>query len=252
MALLLTACWQPSLPEIPGMPKEWGDIPNFLKELGLPDLSNLGDIPGLDQLPKLQTPPGAIIYNGPIERRINPGEQVPGTNLLLVSVAKGQAEFTIDGLRTLKSSGDSLDFDGLWPQTPDIQYNLRMRIYRVASDHIRAAGVHQLLIPNIQPSAASAEMQLGGFKLKFPFTVNAANGQTIAGTTLGYGGSEDRGGIVTGLPEGEYPYRKAADSIRWIGMVRTDVAAEYNVRLLFYNANSAQVAGFVTVALPTQ
>ena len=88
--------------------------------------------------------------------------------------------------------------------------------------------------------------------MKLPFTVNVSNGEAIAGTTLGYAGMQERGGQITGLPEGDYPFLKIGDSISWKGYLRPDIPIEYNLRMIYYDANRAQVGGIVTLALPSQ
>jgi hypothetical protein len=143
-----------------------------------------------------------------------------------------------------------LDFDGAWPGLSGAQYTLRLRIYIVADAYVRAAGVHRLVISNIQP--VTDNPTLPSTTLKFPFTAGAKKGEQFAGLTLRYSGSDDRGGQLGGLPEGDYPYRKIGDSILWKGHVRADIPVEYNVRMLFYNAEQAQIGGVVTVAMPAQ
>lgn len=238
----------PALPQLPGVPESLRDLPDLLGQLGLPDLSNIPDLPQLEDLPGMQTPAGAIVFNGPTERRINIGEQLPGTDIALTNVNADGAEFQIAGLRSVRALGDSLDFDGAWPSANQVDYNLRMRIYYIGDTYVRAAGVHRFVVYNIQPTRA--EVALSGNTTKFPFTVSITSGGTIAGTTLGYTGMEDRGGQISGLPEGEYPFRKIGDSIQWKGYVRADIPAEFNIRMLYYDANGARVGGVVTLAIP--
>lgn len=258
--LFLSACSTPQLPEIPqlpdlpqlpalpGIPESLRDLPDLLGQLGLPDLSTIPDLPQLEDLPGMQTPAGAIVFNGPTERRLNIGEQLPGTDIVLTNVTAAGPEFQIAGMRSVRAMGDSLDFDGAWPSANGVDYNLRMRIYYIGDTYVRAAGVHRFVVYNVQPTRA--DVTLSGNTMKFPFTVSVNNGGAIAGTTLGYAGMEDRGGQVTGLPEGEYPFRKIGDSIQWKGYVRADIPAEFNIRMLYYDANGARVGGVVTLVIP--
>jgi len=261
LTTLITGCSAPELPslpdlpvelpdlsDLPGVPDVLRDLPGLLQDLGLPDLSGIANLPSLEDLPGLQTPSGSIAYNGPTERRVNPGQRIPGTDIVLSAVRDGKAEFQIAGLRSERSQGDSLDFDGEWPGVAGSTYTARLRIYHIAADHVRVAGVHRLLLTNIQPSADGS--QPAGFTLKFPFTVNVAAGETIAGTTYGYVGMDERGGQLSGLPANDYPYRKGGDSISWTGHIRPDISAAYNIRMLYYSAEQAQVGGVVTLGLP--
>lgn len=238
----------PQLPQLPGIPESLRDIPDLLGQLGLPDLSSIPNLPQIEDLPGLQTPPGAIVFNGPTERRLNIGDRLPGTDIVLTNVSADGAEFQIAGMHSVRAMGDSLDFDGAWPSANGVDYNLRMRIYYIGDTYVRAAGVHRFVVHNVQPQPA--DVTLGGNTTKFPFTVGVDKGGTIAGTTLGYAGMEDRGGQITGLPEGEYLFRKIGDSIQWQGYVRPDIPAEFNLRMLYYDANGARVGGVVTLAIP--
>lgn len=263
LLLLLMGCSRPELPQLPdvsvelpdlsnlpGIPESLSQLPGLLEDLGLPDLSQVANLPDLADLPSLQAPPGGIIFSGPTERRINVGERIPGTEMVLTAITDNGAEFQIGGLRSVRKIGDSLDHDGAWPGLAGASYNLRLRIYIVADSYVRAAGIQRLVVPNIQPVMDNATP--GGVTLKFPFTVGAQTGERFDGTTLSYGGSSDNGGQLGGLAEGEYPYRKIGDSVVWNGHLRGDLVAAYNLRLLYYDANQARVGGIVTLAVPGQ
>lgn len=257
MSLVLSACSMPelpqmpelpALPELPAIPQELQDLPNLARDLGLPDLGSISNLPSLEDLPAFQTPPGAIVYNGPTEHNLQVGDRLPGTDIVLAAITEDQAEFQIAGMRSLRTVGDSLDFDGAWPGIGGVEYSARFRIYYVGSSSVRAAGVHRIVIQNVQPTEAN--VTLSGYTMKFPFTVNVGVGELIAGTTLGYVGQGERGGEISGLPAGDYPFHKIGDSIPWKGFIRADVPATYTIRMLYYDANQAQVGGIVTIALP--
>jgi len=265
IVLLLSACSTPDLPampqipelpsipdlsQLPGIPESLRDLPDLLGQLGLPDLSAIPNLPQLEDLPGMQTPPGAIIYNGPTERSIAIDDRLPGTDIVLISVSPTGAEFQIAGMRSVRAIGDSLDFDGAWPGANGVDYNLRMRIYYISDSYVRVAGVHRFVVHNVQP--VEGNVTLTSNTMKFPFTVSVNTGGTIAGTTLGYAGQDDRGGQITGIPTGDYPYRKVGDSIVWKGQIRADIPAEYNIRMLYYDANGARVGGIVTLVIPSQ
>ena len=134
------------------------------------------------------------------------------------------------------------------PENP--AHSARLRIYRVANDQVRAAGVHRLTIANASPQPGNVD--LGGHVLRFPYTVSAGTNQTFPGLTYGYGGQEERGAVLTGLDDDAYPYRKVGDSIRWTGTVRADLPVEYHLRMLYYSDESARVGGVVLISLSGQ
>jgi hypothetical protein len=238
------------LPSLPGLPSEIEQLPGLLNELGLPDLSQIAGLPDLSDLPLTTTPPGGMIFNGPIERGLNVGDRVPGTDIQLVGVSDAGAEFDMAGMRSVRVAGDSLDYDGPWPSLPGATYNLRLRIYRVGDQSVRAAGVHQLTVQGVQPVQTNAGVS--NATLRFPFTTGASVGETFAGTTYTYLGEDERGAQIGGLPQGDYPYRKVGDSLPWAGDLRPDIKAEYNLRILMYNETGARVGGTVKLGLPAQ
>ncbi len=227
-----------------------GDLNNILGDLGLPDLSDLADLPGLDSLPLGAAPPGSIVYRGPIERRVTAGNLVPGTDFYLVGTDGESAQFTVIGLTSVRTVGDSIDYDGPLPGVPGAEYSARLRIYRVSDGRVRVAGVHQLTIDGI--NAQQGEAGVHAQEMKFPFTAHVSAGSNIPGTTYGYIGENERGAELSGLPADAYPYRKVGDSVSWTGKLRPDIGVEYNVRVLFYDQKSAQVGGVVTVSLPME
>ncbi len=246
---------------------EWGELPRELprelptgllelpsglsdawRDLGLPDLSGIPNLPGLEALPGLQAPPGGIVFSGPSERRIGLGERLPGTDIELVGVSEQGAEFRIAGLVSMRAVGDSLDYDGSWPGLAGAEYSARLRIYLVGDNSVRAGGVHRLVLRDIAPNMGAAGG--GGQTIRFPYTGSASVGQDFSGLTYGYAGSDERGAQISGLPENSYPYFKVGDSLRWQGMLRGDIPAEYGLRMVYYDNAGARVAGTVTLTLP--
>lgn len=250
LGLLLAGCTPPSLSdlpiEIPGNPQ----LPNLdqLRDLGLPDLSSIPNLPQINDLPILNAGENAIVFARPMEKQIAVGERIPGTDIVLSGIGADGAEFQIGGLRAMRTLGDSLDFDGNWPGIGGVTYNVRLRVYLVGDKSVRAAGVHRLLVENITPQEQAVTPQ--GNLLKIPYAASANSGERLKGNSLGYVGSQDRGAEFSGLPSGDFPYRKVGDSLQWRGYLRSDLPIEYNMRVVFYNETSVQVAGIATIQLP--
>ncbi len=248
--LILAACDMPRLPSEPADLPQLPDMPNVLRDLGLPDLSQIPNLPELDDLPNLNVGPNAVAFAGPSERRITVGERIPGTDIELVSIGEQGAEFSINGLRANRAIGDSLDYEGGWRGVNGVNYSLRLRLYSIGSDSVRAAGVHRIVVENIQP--VEQKVNLSGTTIGVPFVSSVAAGQSIKGLTFGYAQSTERGAEITGLPGDVYPYRKLGDSIQWEGQLRPDILVKYNLRVLLYNDNNLQVGGIATLQLPAQ
>ncbi len=262
---LLSACFGPDLPGAPQMPKlpsprslpgvdELLDqLPGFdldlLKELELPDLSDIADLPQMVDLPTVDLAENAIAFTGPTEMRIEIGDFIRGTDIQLTAIAEGRAQFLFSGLRAERIAGDSLDFDGPWPNIGGVDYLLRLRVYRVTEEYVRAAGVQRLLIEGIQPIHQPA-MVLQENPLKMTYTGSVAPGALLKGTTFGYVGQAEQGAEISGIPAGDFPFRKTGDSLRWQGMLRPDLPAQFDLRIVHFGENSVQVAGIVSMQLP--
>ena len=257
----LNACALPQLPGAPQLPKRpplpavdelLERLPDFdldlLKELGLPDLSDIANLPQLADLPGLSLGENAIAFAGPTEMRIDIGESIRGTDIQLSGIVDGRAEFFFAGLRAERIAGDSLDFDGAWPSINGVNYNLRLRVYRVAEGYVRAAGVHRLVVEGIQP--VHQPVMLNEDAPKIPYTGSATVGQLMKGTTFGYAGFNEQGAEITGMLTGDFPFRKTGDSLRWQGTLRPDLPSVFNLRIVRYSESSVQVAGIVALQLP--
>lgn len=242
----------PDLPDIPGLPGSFDDlvdqVPGLLDELELPDLSQIPGLPELSDLPAFSGEPGVLTFQGPMERSIAIGERIPGTDIELVSVTDQSAQFRIAGYDAPRSRGDSLDFDGEWAAIPGVEYTVRLRVYHIGSDSVRAAGVHRMVVENIQPAIGQAPQTEQYIRL--PFSISADNDQLFKGMSLGYLGSSERGAEISGLPGNEYPFRKTGDTVVWEGTLRPDIPARYNLRLLFYTEQGARLGGTVSLYLP--
>jgi hypothetical protein len=68
--------------------------------------------------------------------------------------------------------------------------------------------------------------------------------------TIGYVAQDDRGAALSGLAEGEYPYRKLGDSVDWTGRLTPNLQVEYHLRLLYYQEANATLGGVAIVSLP--
>lgn len=262
---LLTACVPPDLPgaprlplppappNVPGLNDLVDMLPDFdqdlLRELGLPDLSDIVGLPQLPDLPDLALGENDIAFAGPTEMRIDVGQFIRGTDIQFAGIEEGRARFLFAGLRAERVAGDSLDFDGPWSNIGGVNYNLRLRVYRIGEDYVRAAGVHRLLIENIQPLHQPA-LTVNRNSVKITYTGSAAVGQILKGTTFGYSGLGDQGAQISGIAAGDFPYRKSGDSLRWQGMLRADLPTAFNLRIVRYGEDSVQVAGIVSLQLP--
>lgn len=235
-------------PDAPSLPLDLWDVVETFGEFDLPDLSELPNLPQLDALPFPASNPGTLDYRGPVQITVEAGERVLGTDILLLRTGESVAVFEIAGLRSIRRVGDSLDYDGGWPGLPGVTYNARLRIYQVGDGLVRIAGVHQLSVPDADPFLSG--LAEGDVTVQFPFVASVSAGERIPGATYGYAGVDDRGALLTGMAEDEYPFRKIGDSVEWRGRLRDDIPLTYSLRIIHYDNNALQAAGVATLQLP--
>jgi hypothetical protein len=195
-------------------------------------------------LPWQKPPEGQLVYVGPTEQGLEPGDFLPGTDTQFVGLADGEAEFVIEGHRAMKKKGDSLDWDG--HPLPGVTLNLNQRIVWFTEEKLHAAGTARVAIDNPQPVELTFPDQLPVL-YKLPTTYNVKQGDTIPGTTISYVGSSDKGAELAGVAG--YPYRKIADSISWNGQLQEGVFLDVTLRVAFYGEDQLQVAGLATIGL---
>jgi len=204
----------------------------------------LGAVVSASCLPWQSETEGQIVYVGPTERGVSPGESVPGTTLVYVGPVGDEAEMLIDGQTAVKKKGDSLNWDG--HPLPGVTLNLKQRIVWFTDEALHAAGTARLAIDDPQPEAMPFPEDLP-IVYKLPITYNVKQGETIPGTTISYVGSGDSGAEFGGIDG--YPHRRMADSVTWEGKLREGVFVRVVLRVAFYDEGQLQVAGLATVGL---
>lgn len=187
--------------------------------------------------------PDSLLYKGPTELSVKPGESFPGTGLQYVGITDKMAEMRIDGQRALKKAGDSLDWSGS-PST-GVQLDLAMRILLISEQSLHAGGTVSLEIADVNPQAAAVS-SASETKFTVPVTYAVDKGETIAGTLIAYEGrDEEKGAKLGGIPD--YPYRKTGDSIVWEGRLRDNVSLRLDLRVLLYSESTLRVGGTATI-----
>lgn len=241
-------CSHRNFPDLPGIPDELREIPDVLKGWDL-DSANASDFPAISALPPITATESDVLFRGPTLRVLKPGEALEGTDVVFTGMDDGAAIFTVNGLRSPKKLGDSVEYSGEWPGLTGSHFDTRMRISALADDGVHLAGFSQLLIEDVAPVAGVITDTAQ--PVTFPFVDGVVTGgDTIDGTTYGYLGRYDRGAQFSGMLDSDYPYRRVGDSLEWTGSLRDGVAARYNLRVLRYGNDGARVAGTVQLYLP--
>ncbi len=209
------------------------------------------DIPGLPG--GAPNPEGATVYNGPVEQGVAAGQLMPGTTIRYVGRTEDKtAEVLINDQRAYKRTGGSLNWQGSPLDGADLDLN--QRVLWFDEEQLQVAGTVRLILYDTNPTPGLIPQQpdepspdLAIFKV--PVTYNVKSGEMIPGTTLSYVGPAADGAEISGLPEGEYPFRKSGDSIDWQGQLRARVYLDLVVRATVYNEDTLNVTGLATVML---
>ena len=175
---------------------------------------------------------------------IQPGHNLPGTDLVLVEIREADAVFAKPGGETaVRRLVDYVKFDGPWANVSGTYYNVSGRIIRVNPGDVHVVSVYSITISDTAPARAPLAMTPG---TPYTLVLRARTGAPIRGTTLHYRGRTDNGDArVDGLDGDSWGQFSAMDSIRWSGHLREDLAVSYNMRILFYTDTDIYLGGTV-------
>lgn len=175
---------------------------------------------------------------------IQPGESMPGTDLVLVGIREAEAVFTRPGGETaVRRFGDSVKFDGPWANVSGTDYNVSGRIIRVNPDDVHVVSVYSIIISDTAPVRAPLAITPG---TPYTLVLRARTDAPIRGTTLHYRGRTASGDArIDGLDGDNWGQFSTMDSIRWSGLLREDLAVSYNMRILFYTDTDIYLGGTV-------
>ena len=183
-----------------------------------------------------------LTYRLPTAFTVSMGDTLPGTNIQYVSEDDTGVHFSIGGQDALKRKGDSLDWEG--EPVAGVDAELSLRIIWYTAEEVYVAGTGKLVVADVAPATADvaedAEIKYSG-----PMTYSVRKGDQIPGSLVTYEGQSDEGAQFSGA--GDYPYRKAGDSVFWEGQLRNGVSIRLDLRVVQYSENRATLAGLVTL-----
>lgn len=194
-----------------------------------------------------QTSTGGLEYSMTFERDIPVGKTLPGTDIKYIGTTDQGAQVSISGQVALKRSLDSLDWHGTPASGVKVDYSLRVLTYN--ADSIKVGGTAKIAISNPSPKAVPATA-IPKDPLSFKgllVTYEVQKGKTVPGTTITYDGKTPDGAKLGGTQE--YPYRKVADSIAWVGQLADKTYLQLDLRVVFYDDNSLTLTGTPTLLL---
>ncbi len=193
------------------------------------------------------TPPqekNTLVYSGPTELSLAPGETLPLTDIVFLGMEEGHGLFTIGEFRATRQIGDSLDWDG--EPLPGVSLSLRLRILWFRGGRAQLAGTVRIEVRDVQATEGKVD-ESAAVAYRIPVKYRVPKGERIPGTTWEYVGATPRGAELGGIEE--YPFRKVADSILWEGHLRPGVGLALNLRVVYFDDQALQVAGLATVTL---
>lgn len=175
---------------------------------------------------------------------IQPGDKVPGTDLILADIRGSDAVFAKPGGETaIRRFGDSVKFNGPWAGVAGTDYNVAGRIIRVNPGDVHVVSAYSITISDTAPARAPLAMSPG---TPYTLVLRARVDAPVRGTTLHYRGRADNGDArVEGLDGDSWGQFSVMDSIRWSGLLRADLAVSYNMRILFFTDTDIYLGGTV-------
>lgn len=176
---------------------------------------------------------------------LNPGQRVPGTQLVYVGPRDRLYEVEINNQRATKSGGDSFNWEGIVNAGVAGDFDLRLTPQLLGD--MLAVGTVELTVLNPAPIVADLPTDTDNWFVfrEMIVDVSVPISQTIPGTTLTFEGVEPQGaklGNTTG-----YPYLAQADSLRWTGRLSANAYVQYNLRVVAMNNQSLRLAGVAEV-----
>jgi len=176
---------------------------------------------------------------------LNPGEHVPGAPLEYVGQEADSYRVRIGGQEAVKRIGASFAWAGVIAPGVYGEYNLRLTTALLGP--LPVTGGVKLTLLDWQPVEVAAlpvltdTLHFGNILIEETLAV----GEAMPGSTLVYNGVYTQGNQqfaqFSGLSTN--PYYAQGDSLVWIGQLRANVYIRYNLRLLSFDANSAQLVG---------
>lgn len=187
--------------------------------------------------------PNALAYDGAITLSIKRGGTLPGTNLGYQGKAPdGRAIMTIGGLQALKSTADSVSWDGVI--VPGSLVNLSLRVANYDNNSVNLFGTVHVGIQEPNPQGGDpAQNLITGFTIPVTYTVD--KNTAIPGSVVQYLGKSEQGAQFSYI--GQVPYVQQFDSVVWQGHLRDKVALRYDLRVINYSDDSATLVGTVRV-----
>ena len=175
---------------------------------------------------------------------IQPGDKLPGTDLVLADIRGSDAVFAKPGGETaIRRFGDSVKFDGPWASVAGTDYNVAGRVIRVNPGDVHVVSAYSITISDTAPARAPLAMAPG---TPYTLVLRARVDAPVRGTTLYYRGRADNGDArVEGLDGDSWGQFSVMDSIRWSGLLREDLAVSYNMRILFFTDTDIYLGGTV-------
>ena len=187
---------------------------------------------------------GTLVYNGPTEQTVAPGETIRGSNIRYVRYSDAGAEVLINDLPALKKVGDSLDWKG--EPVPGVRVEMAQRILAVNAQRLQTVGTVKITVSDVQPGLATFPDR-PAFDYKVAVTYTVRKGETVPGTWISYKGKAEAGAEFAGVTG--YPYRKLGDSLAWVGRLRGNAYLDMTLRVIAYGDEFVTLGGLATIGL---
>jgi len=187
--------------------------------------------------------PGELTYEAPFTTGVTAGNFLPGTDLQYRGITDGMAEVYIKGQRALKQKADSLSWEGQVREGVSLDLGLRVLWFDESTLHV--GGTAKVKVTGASVQAATPPERAALMFGNAPVAYTVKRGEAIPGTLLTYKGRTGEGAELGGT--GDYPYRRAGDSIVWAGVIKENVWLQVNLRVGVYTDQTLAVAGLASL-----
>ena len=203
---------------------------------------------GCDALPFASStplPPNTLAYDAPVSLDIKAGTMLPGTSIAYSGKTDtGAGRILIAGLAAPKQTGDTVDWQG--SPTPNVSVKLSTRVATFDDQSIKLVGTGHVEIKDATTKPGGTP---GAVLLEFnaPVSVSLGKNEAIPGSNVIYAGSTSDGAKFLGV-EG-YPFRKALDSLQYVGRVNPKVFLKLDLRVTSFSDSSALLVGTANIKI---
>jgi hypothetical protein len=181
-------------------------------------------------------------YAGPVEKDIDKGQFLPGTEIQYLGKTEKGAQVSIDGKETKKKVGEPLE----WKEelVHNVTVDQTYQITAITEDTLYTEGTVRIIVSNANPLPEPLNTD-APVHFQLPAGYHVEKGTTIPGTDITYLGQIDEGAHLNNIEDAPYP--QVGDSISWTGTLREGVWLQLDLQIEALTDSQLDVLGTATL-----